>query len=603
MILGKSGSKSIGIDLDVLLRTRMLIQANSGGGKSYLIRRLVEQLFGKVQIIIIDREGEFPSLREKFSFVLVGKGGETPADPRSAALVARRLLELKASAVCDLYEMKTAQRHRWLKLFLEALVDAPKEIWTPVIVIVDEAHDFCPEKGESEAAAAMIDLTTRGRKRGLCAVFATQRLAKLNKNAAAELLNILIGMSWIDVDRKRAAEALGIGERKAVLKFFDDVKTMEAGNFYALGRAFTKDEKPVKERLMLKVGKVQTTHPEPGSTKHAAAPPPAPAKLKKLLPSLADLPKEAEEQAKTEGELRREVRSLKAQLRAGEKARPASQVQTQTQTKIEIKEIKVALISDKQLRALQGEAHRLINHAGKLEAKAQVLRGFADNIKECIQGSHQAMDFTKQAAAEARKAAKAMPKKEAIATQRTVMLKPTPARAPVQPSADTNGSEFTKKQQDIIRALAEFLSIGKTDVPRTWVAARSGASHKSSAFGNNLGTLRTAGMIDYGAGRTVILTEQGKEIAPPMAVPLNNEEMLESCLALLTAKQQAILRVLHEAHPSPVGREDLAEAAGASATSSAYGNNLGSLRSAGMIEYGPERTVKCENWLFVEESF
>ena len=80
------------IDIPVLLRTRMLIQANSGGGKSWLLRRLAEQFYGKVQVIIIDPEGEFSTLREKFDYVLVGDGGETPADPRSAALVAEKLL-------------------------------------------------------------------------------------------------------------------------------------------------------------------------------------------------------------------------------------------------------------------------------------------------------------------------------------------------------------------------------------------------------------------------------------------------------------------------------------------------------------------------------
>lgn len=38
--IGKSGTRTMGLDLDVLLRTRLLVQANSGGGKSWLLRRL-----------------------------------------------------------------------------------------------------------------------------------------------------------------------------------------------------------------------------------------------------------------------------------------------------------------------------------------------------------------------------------------------------------------------------------------------------------------------------------------------------------------------------------------------------------------------------------
>src|SRR5579883_3355471 len=98
--IGKTETGSaIGFDLDTLITTRLLIQANSGAGKSYLLRVLMEQLFGHIQVIAIDPEGEFASLREKYGFVLVGKGGETPADVRSAAVVAERLLELRASAI------------------------------------------------------------------------------------------------------------------------------------------------------------------------------------------------------------------------------------------------------------------------------------------------------------------------------------------------------------------------------------------------------------------------------------------------------------------------------------------------------------------------
>ncbi len=89
-------------------------------------------------------------------------------------------------------------------------MEAPKRLWHPVVVVVDEAHKFAPEKDESEASDAMIALTTDGRKRQFCAVCATQRLGKLSKDAAAELLNVMIGGTVLDIDRKRAAEALGV---------------------------------------------------------------------------------------------------------------------------------------------------------------------------------------------------------------------------------------------------------------------------------------------------------------------------------------------------------------------------------------------------------
>jgi DNA-binding MarR family transcriptional regulator len=307
--LGRTNRGRAGVDLEILLRTRLLIQGNSGAGKSWLIRRLAEQLFSHVPVLIVDPEGEFATLRERFGYVLVGKGGETPADVRSAELVAHKLQELSASAVCDLYEMRPLDRHRWVKLFLEGLIDAPKKSWHPTVVIVDEAHLFCPEKGtgESDAYESMIDIATRGRKRGICAVFATQRLGKLRKDAAAELLNVLIGSTFIDIDRDRAADILGI-TRADRMAFFNEIRLLEPGNFWGLGRAIG------TERHLIKIGPVQTSHPEAGSAKHSAAPPPPPERIKALLPKLKDLPQQAEEKAKTEAELRQAIRELKAQL-------------------------------------------------------------------------------------------------------------------------------------------------------------------------------------------------------------------------------------------------------------------------------------------------
>ncbi len=186
-------NQSVSLDLPTLLDTRLLVQANSGGGKSWLLRRLLEQSQGKVQQIVIDLEGEFATLREKYDYVLAGKDGDTPAEPRSAHLLAKRLLELNVSAIIDLYELHYQDRKQFVRLFLESMINAPKQLWHPCLVVIDEAHKFCPEKEQSEASSAVIDLATLGRKRGYCAILATQRLSKLHKDAAAECNNKLIG--------------------------------------------------------------------------------------------------------------------------------------------------------------------------------------------------------------------------------------------------------------------------------------------------------------------------------------------------------------------------------------------------------------------------
>jgi hypothetical protein len=570
--IGSNGKQQISFDLDVLLRTRLLIQANSGGGKSYLLRRIAEQAFGKVQVIIIDPEGEFLTLREKYDYVLVGKGGETPADTRSAALVAHKLLELNASAVCDLYEMKASERHRWVKLFIEAMIDAPKKLWHPVLVIVDEAHTFCPEKGagESEASDAMIGLATRGRKRGFCAVFATQRLGKLRKDAAAELLNILVGQTFIDVDRKRAAESLGISAAD-LRSFFDEIKVVAPGHFWALGRAIS------TERVLVDIGKVETTHAEPGSSKHAAAAPPAPAKIQSLLPKLSDLPKEAEQKAKTEQDLRADILQLKKELAA----RPAAQAER----------VEIPVFKDGELERFE-EAVRILDKAGtEYTHVSNVMGPIAREIS-------QALNTAKQIKAVPGSSLANLPFKKVsgerlnIAKNRKIPL----------PTTSNLGDEvkITDPQQRILDSISWLESVNLYAPKRTVVAFLSEQSPTSSGFTNNLGRLRSLGMINYPNSESLELTEQGRAQTRSYDQPISPDEVQRAILSRLPKPQANILQVLINAYRDPVNRVDLAEQAGQSPTSSGFTNNLGALRSLGVIEYPNAESARALPVLFLE---
>ena len=548
IVIGEAGGKDVRLDLDILLRTRLLIQANSGKGKSWLLRRIAEQMFGKVQVIIIDPEGEFATLREKLDYVLVGKGGETAAHPRIAGMTAQRLLELRACAVCDLYEMKPSERHAYVKAFLEALIDAPKNLWHPLVVIVDEAHVYCPEKGagESEAAEAVIGMATRGRKRGYCLIAATQRLGKFRKDAASELLNVGIGGTFIDIDRKRAADALGV-YGPDVHPFFDEIRLLERGNFYFLGPAIS------TERVLVQVGTVETTHPEAGSARHAAEPPPTPNKIKALLPSLADLPKEAEEKARNIAELQKQVRELKAEL---------SKRPTEVQQVVEEKIVEIPVVKPEQLQ--------------ELASQMQAFRVIADTLTAAL-GS-------------ARRAPQMQP-------ARQITPRPIPIRR-TQPVAEVN-SDLSGSQVKILSRLVELLECtGQPSVSKEQLAAWSEYSPNSGGYNNYLGGLRTAGMIEYPSGGMVTITEEGRKHAQPGDVPVENSEMLERAKRVLGGSEAKLLEILHETRDT-VDKVDLAESAGFSPNSGGFNNYLGHMRTLGFIEYPSPGKVRCSDWMYV----
>jgi hypothetical protein len=88
----------------------------------------------------------------------------------------------------------------------------------------------------------MTNLMCRGRKRGLAGVIATQRLAKLAKNVAAEASNFLMGRTFLDIDMARAADLLGMERRQA-----EAIRDLERGHFLALGPALSR--RPVAIRI------------------------------------------------------------------------------------------------------------------------------------------------------------------------------------------------------------------------------------------------------------------------------------------------------------------------------------------------------------------
>lgn len=238
------------MDVEELLATRLLVQGNSGSGKSHLLRRLLEQSADHVQQVVIDPEGDFVSLADRYGHVVI----DANRGPEDLECIAARVRQHRVSAVLNLESLEIDGQMKAAATFLNALFEMPREYWYPVLVVVDEAQMFAPAAAGdvSEAARktsldAMTNLMCRGRKRGLAGVIATQRLAKLAKNCAAEASNFLLGRTYLDIDMARAADLLGMDRKQA--EMFRD---LERGHFVALGPALSR--RPLK----VHVGPVET---------------------------------------------------------------------------------------------------------------------------------------------------------------------------------------------------------------------------------------------------------------------------------------------------------------------------------------------------------
>ena len=239
------------IDIEELLATRLLVQGNSGSGKSHLLRRLLEESAGLVQQVVIDPEGDFVTLAEPFGHVVIDAAAYAGDE---IVRLAARIRRHRASVVLALDGLEVDAQMRCAAAFLNTLFDAPREEWYPALVVVDEAQLFAPaaagdvsEDARRVSLAAMTNLMCRGRKRGLAGIIATQRLAKLAKNVAAEASNFLMGRTFLDIDMARAADLLGMERRQA-----EQIRDLARGHFLGLGPAISR--RPVA----VKIGDVRT---------------------------------------------------------------------------------------------------------------------------------------------------------------------------------------------------------------------------------------------------------------------------------------------------------------------------------------------------------
>jgi hypothetical protein len=240
----RSGA-AVRIDVEELLATRLLVQGNSGSGKSHLLRRILEQSASVVQQVVIDPEGDFVSLAEPFGHVVVDGSAYDGAE---IVKLAARIRQHRASVILALDGLELEAQMRCAAVFMNTLFDAPRDQWYPALVVVDEAQMFAPAAAGDVAddvrrlsLAAMTNLMCRGRKRGLAGIIATQRLAKLAKNVAAEASNFLMGRTFLDIDMARAADLLGMERRQA-----EQIRDLERGHFLALGPAICRRPVGVK---------------------------------------------------------------------------------------------------------------------------------------------------------------------------------------------------------------------------------------------------------------------------------------------------------------------------------------------------------------------
>jgi hypothetical protein len=559
MIIGTEiqTGKSVKINLKKIIEGRMLIQANSGGGKSYTIRKFVEITHGHVQQIIIDIEGEFASLREKFDYILIAKDGDIQINLKSAELLAKRLLELNTSTIIDLYELKHQDRIKFVKLFFDAMINAPKELWHSCLVVLDEGHIFAPEKGagEAESADAVKDMATRGRKRGFALVVATQRLSKLDKNVVAELNTKLIGRSSLDVDMKRSAYELGFTQKEDIFS----LRSLAKGEFYAFGSGLSDSV------IKIKIGKVETTHFTTGA-KYIQKPIQPTDKIKQSLAKLADLPQEAEKELQTKEDYQKQIIILKRELSVSKQAQPK-----QDPRMVEMAYDRGYKEAEK-FWIKQNEYHK--NDVTILKRKLDQIKSLSDS---------------------------SIP-----ARQEIVQSKPKfePIPPPIQ-TIKPQKNEVSPEQSDVklrdgaMKMLKSVAMYYPNPVTKNQIATLAGFSVGGGTFTTYLSDLRRLSWVNQN-GDMITITDEGLAQAGNVEpVPTDSDQLLNMWCSKFREGAAKMLREIAKAYPSEITKDELAANTNFTKEGGTFTTYLSELRRNGLIDVQGE-SIKASKELFPE---
>lgn len=549
------------INLATLRETRLFIQGAPGAGKSYLVRKLCEETYGKVQQILLDVEGEFGSLRSIGDYILVGDDGDLPIDVATAGDLARKLRELRTNAILSVYDLSPQNRQAFVKAFLEALVESPKESWPDtVLVIVDEAQVFAPEVGkggkkqkdEVSAKAAVEDLCARGRKRGLVAVLATPRIADVSKSAVSACNNKIVGLCGSKGDKKRAADELGFDEREQLQSLGD----LERGEYYAKGPAIS------KTAIRVQIGKCRSKHGTELRTAKDRAPAPT-HKVRSVLAKLAALQQQEKQEALDKDGLEKRVRELERQLKAATAGGlPPEKRQELVQQGYE---------------KGKAEVYKLMNQfKNRLKQKLAEIGSIVDQIPEntgtVVQGPPALRTVSKPSSS-----APALTMKASIPTRVMAVA-------------------GERKLDRCARAILNLLTNRPSEAfSQAQLGGWTEYSVNSSSFANALGALRSAGLIK-GSQELMLAVSQAEAIAAlGDDYDSNFAPSLEGWKNKLEKAPRTFFTILLANAGHVLTKEQLAELSGYSVTSSSFANAIGELcskklavRDAGGIRLNPE---------------
>jgi len=540
--------------IDDIRKNKILLEGDSGSGKSHIDVVLIEGTDKKAQRLIIDIEGEYFPLKNHFEFLLIGKSTddvkvdiELNINDVYVEKLAIKLLESSADTIIDLSEYPTEATH-FVSILLKALLKHAKKMKRQLLIFIDEAHVFAPEKGtgSEESLKAVIEMAKRGRKRGIGLICATQAMADFSKNVVRQLRTRFIGNCTLESDVKAAARVLGFDKKK-------EKELSELGEdhyFFVAGKGIKVNGKKPNHMLKIKAIPTKTELYDFEFSKTAKIKEVNPDAIKQIKEEFSDIPELIDTELTKQERLEKEsidnkktMQEQKFKISQLEKQQPKQDPQALQKSYDKgfneaIKQIKPQL--EKQINELKTNLRAFKPIIQRIVSIGKELTKFDDMILELNKILEIKTDEIKQVK---QKLVISEPKQELVTTQS------------IEP-VSVDGIELTGPETKILIAIVQRSNHSGT---RNQISVMSGYSIKSSGFTNPLGHLRKLGLITYGPN-TLTATDSGIAVLGDYTpLPTDSETICNYWLNKVSGPERRILEQIIKAYPNVISREECAE--------------------------------------------
>ena len=540
-------ARELALPLDLVTQT-MGILAKRRAGKSYLARRLVEQLHHAAQqIIVADPKGDWWGIlssrdgsRPGLPFVILGgERGHVPLEVTGGELVAKLVVEERVSVLLDLSLFRKHEVATFMQSFLEALyrLKAVERYRTPMMLVVDEADAIAPQRpqpNEARMLGAMEDIVRRGGQRGIGCTLITQRAAVLSKNVLTQV-QVLVALRTISPQDLAALNAWidvhGTAEERKTL--MASLPSLPVGDAWVWSPGWP-DDHGIFERI----------HTLPIETFDSGATPRA-GEVRVEPKRVADVDLDAVrsqmaatiERAKAEDprELRKRVAALEAELRAL-RAAPAP----------------------KPVHIERPVLSREDRHA--LERAQSVVQAFSERMQQVLSALSTApLEQVTAPGAAGPKRTPAAPATAQESQRRGVNGRPDPERlarfAEVQSArAQPSGGALPDGERRVLIAVAQHAE----GVSREQLSILTG--YKRSTRDAYVQRLRTRGLLAEQHGQLVATAEGLAQLGGDFEPLPTGAALLLHWLKRLPEGERAVLAFVADRYPAHVARDEISEA-------------------------------------------